>query len=104
MWKAPAGLDASITGAAGLVVNLTDGENGRLNPRGINCLRSFPGAGRVAWGARTLTGVLGVNAVLGPLLLRLHFGHPFDIGGRVTPALAFGDRWVTNFTLRWLFF
>jgi len=56
VWKAPAGLDASITGAAGLVVNLTDGENGRLNPRGINCLRSFPGAGRVAWGARTLRG------------------------------------------------
>jgi hypothetical protein len=57
-----------------------------------------------AWESRTLTGVLGVNALLGPILLRLHFGHPYDIGGLVTPALARGDRWVTNFTLRYFFF
>jgi hypothetical protein len=57
-----------------------------------------------AWSSRTLTGVLGVNALLGPLLLRLHFGHPFDIGGQTTPALRDGSRWVTNFTLRWFFF
>jgi hypothetical protein len=56
-----------------------------------------------AWDARTLTGVLGVNLLFGPLLLRLHFGHPFNIGGFVTPALAFGDSWVTNVTLRWFF-
>ncbi|HEU4384349.1 MAG TPA: hypothetical protein VFR85_12730 [Anaeromyxobacteraceae bacterium] len=57
-----------------------------------------------AWEARTLTGVLGVNMVFGPLLLRLHFGHPFDIGGQVTPALYYHSSWVTNFTMRWLFF
>jgi len=56
-----------------------------------------------AWDARTLTGVLGVNVLFGPLLLRLHFGHPWDIGGFVTPALAFHDSWVTNVTLRWFF-
>src|SRR5574341_642923 len=33
-----------------------------------------------AWDARTLTAVLGVNILLGPLLFRLHFGHPYDIG------------------------
>jgi len=59
---------------------------------------------RGLWTARTLTGVLGVNALLGPLLLRLHFGHPFDIGGLETPALAEGSRWVTNFTIRYFFF
>jgi hypothetical protein len=57
-----------------------------------------------AWDARTLTGVLGVNVLFGPLLLRVHFGHPWDIGGRETPALHFGERWVTNVTLRWFFF
>jgi hypothetical protein len=56
VWKAPAGLDASLNGVAGLDVNLTDDENGMLNPLGINCLRSFPITGRVVWGARTLRG------------------------------------------------
>ncbi len=56
VWKAPAGLDAAISGIQGLTANLTDGENGTLNPIGINCLRSFPGAGQVVWGARTLRG------------------------------------------------
>jgi len=37
-------------------VTLTDDENGQLNPLGINCLRSFPAAGRVVWGARTMRG------------------------------------------------
>ncbi len=56
VWKAPAGLDAALNGTQGLEVNLTDDENGMLNPLGINCLRSFPVAGRVVWGARTLRG------------------------------------------------
>lgn len=56
VWKAPAGLDASLTGVSELTAVLTDGENGQLNPRGINCLRSFPASGRVVWGARTLRG------------------------------------------------
>ncbi len=56
VWKAPAGLDATLNGVVGLDVNLTDAENGTLNPLGINCLRSFPVAGQVVWGARTLRG------------------------------------------------
>ena len=56
VWKSPAGLDAGLVGVAGLQVNLTDKENGQLNPLGINCLRSFPVTGRVVWGARTLRG------------------------------------------------
>jgi phage tail sheath protein FI len=56
VWKAPAGLDASLNGTQGLQVNLTDDENGGLNPLGINCMRSFPVTGRVVWGARTLRG------------------------------------------------
>jgi uncharacterized protein len=56
VWKAPAGLEATLVGALQLSVPLTDAENGELNPLGINCLRAFPAAGRVAWGARTLQG------------------------------------------------
>jgi len=56
VWKAPAGLDAAISGIRGLQVKLTDDENGQLNPLGINCLRTFPVTGTVVWGARTLRG------------------------------------------------
>ncbi len=56
VWKAPAGIDAALSGTQGLSVPLTDGENGQLNPLGINSLRTFPIIGRVVWGARTLRG------------------------------------------------
>jgi phage tail sheath protein FI len=56
VWKAPAGLDATVIGVRELTVNLTDGEQGQLNPLGVNCLRTFPVTGTVAWGARTLRG------------------------------------------------
>jgi phage tail sheath protein FI len=56
VWKAPAGLDATLTGVPELKTVLTDAENGELNQVGINCLRAFPAAGRVVWGARTLRG------------------------------------------------
>ncbi|AUX23324.1 tail protein [Sorangium cellulosum] len=56
VWKAPAGLEATLAGVLDLTVGLTDGEQGTLNREGVNCLRAFAGAGRVAWGARTLTG------------------------------------------------
>jgi phage tail sheath protein FI len=54
VWHAPAGLEATIGGIAGLEVELTDDQNGELNPLGINCLRMFPDVGSVVWGARTL--------------------------------------------------
>jgi len=56
VWKAPAGTDASLNGTIGLDVNLTDDENGLLNPLGINALRTFPVFGNVTWGARTMRG------------------------------------------------
>ena len=56
VWKAPAGLDATLVGVPALSVPLTDAENGELNPLGVNCLRTMPVAGRVVWGARTLQG------------------------------------------------
>jgi hypothetical protein len=56
VWKAPAGTEAGIAGVRQLTVNLTDAETGILNPLGLNCLRTFPVYGHVAWGARTSEG------------------------------------------------
>ena len=55
VWKSPAGTEASLNGVRGLVTVLNDIENGNLNRRGVNCLRQFPTAGIVSWGARTIT-------------------------------------------------
>jgi phage tail sheath protein FI len=56
VWKAPAGIDASLNGVRELSIRVNDLENGQLNPRGLNCLRTFPVIGNVVWGARTLRG------------------------------------------------
>ena len=56
VWKAPAGTDASLTGASGPSIVLTNDENGVLNPRAVNCIRNLPVYGTVLWGARTLRG------------------------------------------------
>ena len=54
VWKAPAGLDATLAGVAQSGRTAHRPENGMLNPRGVNCLRALPVSGRVVWGARTL--------------------------------------------------
>jgi hypothetical protein len=56
VWKAPAGTEASLTGAVGVAQTLTDDENGALNTQAIDCIRAFPVYGTVIWGARTLHG------------------------------------------------
>lgn len=56
VWKAPAGLEAGINGILALTYNVTDGENGVLNPLGINSLRTFNLMGSVIWGSRTVQG------------------------------------------------
>lgn len=62
VWKAPAGVDASLTGVSGLRTILTDDENGTLNVLAINCLRNFRTYGNVVWGARTLRGANDVGS------------------------------------------
>ena len=55
VWKAPAGTEATLRGAA-VAQRMTDPENGAINPLGINALRNFPIFGTVSWGGRTLDG------------------------------------------------
>ncbi len=50
--KAPA--NEVVRGAIDLEFQITKGEQGILNPRGINVIRSFPGRGILVWGARTI--------------------------------------------------
>jgi phage tail sheath protein FI len=56
VWKAPAGIGATLNGVQNMTYQLTDTENGVLNPLGLNCFRVFPIYGPVLWGARTLVG------------------------------------------------
>ncbi len=49
--KAPA--NEMVRGALELKVPITKGEQDILNPKGINCIRSFSGRGILVWGART---------------------------------------------------
>jgi phage tail sheath protein FI len=56
VWKSAAGIDATLNGALGLQVTLSDPENGAINPLGVNCLRNFANTGPVVWGSRTLKG------------------------------------------------
>lgn len=52
--KAPA--NEVLEDVLDLEVNLTDSQQGELNPKGVSCLRAFPGRGIRVWGARTLSG------------------------------------------------
>lgn len=55
VWNAAAGLAAPLIGARGLEHPMSDADNGVINPRGINALRS-KSTGNVNWGYRTLAG------------------------------------------------
>jgi phage tail sheath protein FI len=54
VWKAPAGTEANVGGAVGLMADTTDVQQDFLNPIGVNVIRSFPASGLVIWGSRTL--------------------------------------------------
>jgi len=51
--KAPA--NEVVRGAAGLQFRVSQGVQDLLNPRGVNCIRSFVGRGIRVWGARTMS-------------------------------------------------
>jgi len=50
--KAPA--NEIVRGALDLTYPVTREEQAVLNPQGVNCIRFFPGAGVLVWGARTV--------------------------------------------------
>jgi len=54
VWKAPAGVEATLALTVDMDHQLNDLHSDDLNPVGINALRTIPGAGRVAWGSRTM--------------------------------------------------
>ena len=53
VWKAPA--NVPVAGATDLEYDIDTGRQEVLNPRGVNCIRRFPGRGIRMWGARTLS-------------------------------------------------
>lgn len=54
VWKAPAGIHATLTGVATLDMSLSQADSAALSAIGVNGLRNLPGIGNVVWGARTL--------------------------------------------------
>jgi phage tail sheath protein FI len=56
VWKAAAGIDATLDNVMRPAYALTDLQSGVLNPLAINSLRSFSAGGNLVWGARTLVG------------------------------------------------
>lgn len=57
VFKAPAGLtDSGLAGALSVAVPVSDTEQDRLNPIGVNVIRTAPGGGGiVVWGTRTIS-------------------------------------------------
>jgi phage tail sheath protein FI len=51
--KAPA--NEVLFGVVDLQIEITKGQQDVLNPKGINCIRVFPGLGIRVWGARTIS-------------------------------------------------
>ncbi|MBV8686513.1 MAG: hypothetical protein JOZ90_04145 [Alphaproteobacteria bacterium] len=58
IWKAPAGLEATLVGVSNLEFAVTNPENGVTNPQAINTLRTMV-SGATSWGARTMMGYDG---------------------------------------------
>jgi len=52
VWKAPAGLEATVRGSVGPTIDIGADLQDNLNEYGVNCLRSIIGP-TVVWGART---------------------------------------------------
>jgi hypothetical protein len=53
------------------------------------------------WDKRILDFAIGANFALGPILFRLHFAKPFDIGAPAgAPSTDY--EWVTNFSIGYL--
>jgi phage tail sheath protein FI len=53
VWKAPAGVETTVSSITGVQHELLDGHQDDLNPIGVNVIRPIPGAGVVVWGSRT---------------------------------------------------
>lgn len=54
-WRAPAGIDSTLTSVLGVSTPMSDNENGQINPKALNAIRLFP-SGITSWGARTMVG------------------------------------------------
>lgn len=54
VFKAPAGTEAGVAGALDVATPVSDTEQDRLNPIGVNVVRTVPTAGIVVWGTRTI--------------------------------------------------
>ena len=62
VWRAPAGLNATLPGVVDAAVDLSDDDMSELTAAAVNCIRRLPATGIVVWGARTLAAGLQVDS------------------------------------------
>jgi hypothetical protein len=79
VWKAPAGIDASVRGVVRREQELGDADQALLHPEGVNVLRTFPSAGVVVWGATTGGGV-GPSRHIATVRLLSWLARSLDLG------------------------
>jgi phage tail sheath protein FI len=72
-----------VKGAVGIEFTITKGVQNILNPRGVNCLRVFPGRGILVWGARTLS----INRLWQYIAIRRLFNY-------IEESIKRGTQWV----------
>jgi phage tail sheath protein FI len=68
VWKAPAGTEAVIRGAVGVVSLLVKAHCDTLNPKGINAIMPRANYGIVIWGARSMNPVESMKYISDVLL------------------------------------
>jgi len=81
VYNAPA--NEVVKGAVGIEFTITKGVQNILNPRGVNCLRVFPGRGILVWGARTLS----INRLWQYIAIRRLFNY-------IEESIKRGTQWV----------
>ncbi len=89
VWGAPAGTDATIVGVYGPAVELSDAEQGVLNPIGLNAIRRFPIYQTVGFGSRTVDGADAVGSEWKYVPVRRTASH-------ILRSLSEGLRWAVH--------
>ncbi|WP_226632823.1 phage tail sheath C-terminal domain-containing protein [Novosphingobium profundi] len=89
VWTAPAGTSAVISGAYGPSVELSDADQGLLNPIAVNCIRKFPVFGTVNFGARTIDGANAAASEWKYIPVRRTASH-------ILRSLSEGLRWAVH--------
>ena len=89
VWEAPAGTEAVLSTVYGPAADLSDDEQGVLNPIGLNVIRRFPIFGTVSFGSRTVDGADALGSDWKYVPVR-------RTGSYILRSLSEGLRWAVH--------